>query len=543
MLLHSSQPTTHKPQPTRQGYVLIAVLIVVSVLALMAYRFTDSMTAEYRAGSRTADAARARAAAVSGVHYAAAMLADRDLVTTQLSGDPTADNPTWTDVTVWADPKNSGRDTKFRIIAIVPTGAGIYERRAAVTDEGGKLNINALIAQDKNGNLLYNALTKIPNMTPDIAANIVDWVDADDTPGSGAAVAGGGAIGAENSHYQSLGNPYKCKNGPLNSLDELLLVKDVTAQLLYGTDQNRNGISDDTTGGGGLDRGWSDYLTTFGRDVSVDSTGQLKVWINGDSPKAIYDALKASGIGDEASAYIMAVKLWGSTRLDAQGNPIQGKGQPPAPTDVEVGSLSQLVTAVETKLESTTSSGRAINSIYDLLFTRVNLPRSGGGGGKGKTMVYNSPLNDSGQLSEVLPKLLDKLAAKEAVELVPRLNVNTAPREVIAGLPGLEDADVDAIMSARDGLTPGELSYTTAAWLATSANLTKPKLRAIETLVTGSSMVYRVQSVGYSTPGNPVARVEAVIDTNLGAPRIVYFRDLADLDSPRLFQPQANRQK
>jgi hypothetical protein len=135
-----------------------------------------------------------------------------------------------------------------------------------------------------------------------------------------------------------------------------------------------------------------------------------------------------------------------------------------------------------------------------------------------------------------LPTLLDKIATREAVELVPRLNVNTAPREVLLGLPGLVEADVDAIVGARDGITAGTLETTTGAWLVTAANLPPSKFRGIEKYVTGTSMTYRVQSVGYVT-GGPVVRVEAVIDTNLGAPRIVFFRDLTDLDSPRGFPP------
>jgi hypothetical protein len=34
-----------------------------------------------------------------------------------------------------------------------------------------------------------------------------------------------------------------------------------------------------------------------------------------------------------------------------------------------------------------------------------------------------------------------------------------------------------------------------------------------------------------------VSRVEAVFDVNQGAPRILYCRDLGDLDTPRGFEP------
>jgi len=71
----------------------------------------------------------------------------------------------------------------------------------------------------------------------------------------------------------------------------------------------------------------------------------------------------------------------------------------------------------------------------------------------------------------------------------------------------------------------------------TAANLSPTKFDAIEKYVTGKTMTYRVQSVGYFGSGGPAARVEAVIDTNQGHPRILYYRDLTDLgkgfDLPR----------
>lgn len=523
------------PAQCRRGYVLIAVLLVIVVLSLAAYRFTDAMTGEYRAGARSSESAQARAAAVSGVHYAAAVLADRDAFINYLNGDPTLDNfGMWGDVTVRG--AEQGKEAKFRVVSVAPAGAGSYEQRFALTDEGGKLNINALIAQDKTGAVLRNALLKIPALAelPEVVDAIVDWVDADEEAGN--SETGGGGQGAENTYYEALATPYKCKNGPLNSVEELLLVSGVTPQLLFGTDQNRNGVADDG-GGQTLDRGLADYVTVYGREVCVDSTGlQLKVWINGEDPKAVYDALLASGLDQEIVAYIMAAKLFGRTQLDADGNPIQkgGKGGPPPKT--RAASLDELISAVENRLASTSSSGRVLNSVMQLASTRVSLP----GGGGGTTTVYNSPFNSPDRLRELLPSVLDKVTTKDAVEMVPRLNVNTAPREVLLGLPGLTEEDVDAIVGARQGVVADATSpeYTTGAWLVTAANLTPQKFQAIEKYVTGSSMVYRVESVGYLVGGGPAARVEAVIDIGLGAPRIVYFRDLGELDNPRGFPTQ-----
>ena len=530
----------HTSPAARRGSVLIAVLIVVVVLSLVAYRFTDSMTAQRRASQRTADAVQARAAAVSGVHWAAASLADPDTFHGVLQGDPTVHNAdVFGEQIYWTDPNvpNSKRQAKFQIVSIVRNSQGSFSQQNSATDEGGKLNINALILQDPTGVLLYNALLRLPNMTPEIAANIVDWVDADTEPGQ---ASNGAASGSES--YSDLG--YQAKNGPLNTLDELLLVRGVTPQLLYGTDQNQNGIQD--PGEGDLDRGWSAYLTVYGRELSVDSNGQLKIYINGDTTadelKAIYTAMLDGGVDHEMAAFIVAVKLYGTSRLtpgDAPPAPApnpmsKGKDDPP-PAPIEIGT-DEFIQTVEQRLDKATKNGQAINSLADLV--NVNLTISQGNA-KQATTYYRSPLNK--RMPELLAPLLDKIATKEEVELFPRLNVATAPREVIAGLPGLEAEDVDAIMSARGELTQGDLG-TAAAWLVSSGALPPQKFKAIEKYVTGTSMVYRVQVIGYVTGGGPVSRVEAVIDTNLGSPRIVYFRDLGDLDNPRGF-PHPDSQK
>ena len=49
--------------------------------------------------------------------------------------------------------------------------------------------------------------------------------------------------GAKESYYSGLTPPYHCKNGPLDSLEEMLLIKGVTPQLLFGNDKNRNGVA------------------------------------------------------------------------------------------------------------------------------------------------------------------------------------------------------------------------------------------------------------------------------------------------------------
>ena len=117
------------------------------------------------------------------------------------------------------------------------------------------------------------------------------------------------------------------------------------------------------------------------------------------------------------------------------------------------------------------------------------------------------------------------------------LAADNAPPEVLLGLPGLTQTDVDAMTNARGALDPTDPATITGAWLVTQANMTAAKFLNLEKYITGRTMTYRVHSVGYFGRGGPRARIEAVIDVNQNHPRIVYYRDVTDLgrgfDLPR----------
>lgn len=523
----------------REGYVIVAVLIVVVVLSLAAYTFTDAMSAEHRASVRTRDASQARLAAVSGIHYVAAALADP--ATAPYLGNPTAAGAFHADgegMTIAADPHGAGRDPRFALMAVVPDGnGGVVQQFGSVVDEGGKLNINALIQYDATGKLLYDSLMKLPNMTAEVADSIVDWVDADDTART---------EGAESSYYGSLGQGYAAKNGPLNSLDELLLVRGINSapDLLFGTDRNRNGLADDFEGQE-FSRGWSDYLTIYGRELNVDSFGVVREYLNNtelDQLAGLHERLVAA-IGQEPADFIMAYRLFQSSTIAPQvvsvvinGNTgsttVTSSGGSKQQQNTRLATSGELSAAVKTALsaEIVLMRGKRINtSLMDLRNVQITLPKPEGAQPNDPTPVYPSPLGNPATMNAWLPLLLEKTTLTTRVELTPRLNVNTAPREVLLAIPTLTETDVNNIVSMRANQPVGEPGTITGAWLVTSAAIAPDTFKAIEKYVTGQSMIYRVQSIGYTNAKGPVARVEAVIDTNRGAPRILYFRDLSEL--------------
>ncbi|MBN9523395.1 general secretion pathway protein GspK [bacterium] len=507
MLLRRINDATGRRVPARRGFVILAVLIVVVVLSLAAYRFTDLMTAEFRAAARSQDAAQARAAARSGVHYATAMLADPAILNGELGGNPYADGA-FTPQTV-----RSGDvprlEARFALVAVVPDGNGGFEQRfGCVVDETARLNINSLIQLDSSGQLLYDALMLLPNMTSELADAIVDWVDPDDDPREG---------GAESDHYLGLGQPYRAKNGPLNSLDELLLVRGMSAQILYGTDRNRNGVADDDTGGGAFDRGLADFLTVYGREINLDSQGQLRTNLNeSDDLPGLYDKLTAR-LPQDVADFIFAYRTFSSVKTGSTGSSTTTTTTAKTAT----GGAAELNAAVQAALSAGTSTSRRLiptrqcdeGGMIDLVTAQITLPKAADAAADAPTVVVPSPLADP------------------------------TPREVLLAVPGMTEEAADAIIQQRDSLDPADPTTVTGAWIVTGGSAGGPPavdqatFRRIKRYLTGRTTVYRIQSVGYFGQGGPVARVEAVIDTNQGAPRVLYFRDLTDLDTPRGFEP------
>lgn len=110
------------------------------------------------------------------------------------------------------------------------TGGGYYT--VAVMDESGKVDINTgsdVILK----NLFMNSGVSEKDADA-IVDSIMDWKDADDLQRLN---------GTESDYYMSLPTPYKAKNAPFDTPEELMLVKGMTAEILYGG-KEKKGIID-----------------------------------------------------------------------------------------------------------------------------------------------------------------------------------------------------------------------------------------------------------------------------------------------------------
>ena len=512
MLLRTTSTGLRTAAPRRGGFVIVAVLLVIAVLTLAAYQYSTLMDAEFMAAERIRKAGEARVLADAGVHYACAVLADPDAFTGKLNSNP-FDNPSVFQSVVVKEADSPRAQGRFSLMApdyANVSQTGTIPTRFGVVDEAGKLNVNALYAADSSGQVLHDALMKLPNMTDEIAWCIVDWVDANDEPSAG---------GAETQYYASLTPPYKCKNAPLDTVEELLLVKGVTPALLYGTDKNRNGKTDPGEDDGlGFSAGWVAYLTVYSRERNVDGEGNKRVNLNGNDLTTLQTDLTAV-VGEDLTNFVIAYRLYGATSTTTSKGP---------PTPTTPGTSAQLKQLVEQAVKAVTAPKQRISSLFSLMDATVTVASTNR---MRPSVAYKSPLKSAEPDAEMLGQLLDKCTTSANAELPAHVNVNTASREVLMCLPGMTDADADAIIAKRPTYYNGDApdtNFNTIAWLITAAGLKPTVLQSLERYVTARTQVYRVISVGHFDEAGPIARVEAVIDVNQGKPRIAYYRDLTD---------------
>jgi general secretion pathway protein K len=203
---------------SQQGIALIIVMISIMVLTVLAAGFAYSMKVETKLARNANSEAELEWLGRSGVEYARWVLANSMASPTQPYDS--LDQP-WATGSGWLGPTNSP-------IAEVqnPFTLGSGTVTWKIVDLERKFNINApepILQQ-----VLPQGLTLMgvsPGDATPIVNSILDWIDLDDQTH---------VEGAETDYYQGLDPPYTAKNGPIDDISELLLIKGMTPQIYYG---------------------------------------------------------------------------------------------------------------------------------------------------------------------------------------------------------------------------------------------------------------------------------------------------------------------
>ncbi|MEZ6059059.1 MAG: type II secretion system protein GspK [Planctomycetaceae bacterium] len=508
-------PVPH--QTSRGGFVLIVVTIVIVLLSLAAYNYSGTMQVELEAAMMSGRDVEARMAAESGIEYAATRIMDYGYDDTiNLYHDPASFNGYL--IRDATSPRG-----RLRFSILVPdeanlTGGGT---RFGVTNENSKFNINRLLEIDEYDTeevgYVYEAMAQIPGMTDDIADAILDWLDTDSDRRPG---------GAESGDYEALPIPYSAKNGPMDSIDELLKVQGVTPLLFYGEDANRNGLLDPNeddgdasspldNGDGILDLGWQTYLTATSRERNTDPDGVEKINLNQGQMTELFDALEPE-LGEEAAAFIVAFRLGGTDYAQ----------QLPGDTQNVEGLISRA------NIDLTVVPQYTFTSIYDLIGGETNAVKMQ----SGTTQTFTSPWpEDANTILNEFPKLERILTVTDDAYIEGRININQARVEVMRAVPGMPAAVPDAILAARPAIDLTGASSNllarrnTAAWILAENLVDLETLRLLGPYITTGGDVYRFQVVGHFDRGGPGVRLEAMIDATQAPPKVTFVRDLTSL--------------
>ncbi|MEZ6126033.1 MAG: type II secretion system protein GspK [Planctomycetaceae bacterium] len=500
---------------SRRGFILAIVTIVVVLLSLAAYNYSDTMIVEHQASAMGGRDVAARMAAESAIELVATRIMEHDADDSiNLYNDP----DTFRGHLIMDSAVSRGR-VLSSVLAFDETATGVV--RFGLASENSKFNLNSLLAiaqseddlpEEEQLGLEYLAMQSIPNMTDDIVDAILDWLDSDDDRRPG---------GAESADYETLSVSYSCKNGPMETIEELLKVQGVTPALFYGEDANHNGMEDigeDTNTDGIFDLGWQAYLTVSSRERNTNPDGDAKIDLNMGQMTKLYDAVEEL-YGEEAASFVCAFRLGGTDYVTAQTSNL-----PQLTVD---GTISR------NDIDFTVVPAYRFNSIYDLI---------GGETGSVKMLTgvdqsFTSPWGeDAATLLDVFPDLEKNFSVTDDTAIEGRININQARREVLLTLqPAMTEVAADSIISARpaadlESASSGILARrNTAAWILAEGIVDLETLRQLGPYITVGGDVYRFQALGHFEEGGPTTRLEAEVDASEYPPAVRFVRDLTSL--------------
>jgi type II secretory pathway component PulK len=423
----------------RRGTVLIVTMVVCFALAGTVLALSRATRVETIAAANLAASVQASAVARGAEQYVLALIAqERDsideLPETDFAAVPVGGGCFWVLRPDYDDPN-------LPLFGLV--------------DESSKLNINTAS---------YDQLLRLPGMTTDAAASIMDWKDQDTNPER---------TGVES--YYDAPDPYTAKNGNFETVEELLLVHSFDRVMLYGDGTapplgSTPSLRGDVTGGMMSDpqlaRGLYDVLTVYSIETNTAADGQRRIEID-DNDRDMRRTLQA--------------RL--RARLDQKR-------------------ADEVLIAIGTE---------DMPDIFEF---------------------YRRAKSTAKMTPQEFDLVADDLTTTGSRTLRGRINIRTAPRSVLLTLPGLQEDEVEKILSARASSTSSAEGSANIAWVADAIGPDRAAAARLGGQITTRSSQWSADIVAVDGRGRSFKRVRIVVDARSGTARIVYRRDLTDRGWP-----------
>jgi general secretion pathway protein K len=223
-------------QASRCGIALVLVMLTIIVLSAIVGSLALAMNTEIRLARNTDYDIQMEWMGRSGVEVARYSLANK--CPEQKAID--ALNQCWAGGT-----SPCSNNVECLINQKVPLGPGYII--VTMADMERKWDIN-IVANPHNPQkeILQKALAEVgvtdAEQSSTIIDSILDWINPNETAGFS---------GAKSDYYMHLNPPYYCKNGPIDDISELLLIKGVTPEIYWGSNSTNHPVSAYQQHGGG----------------------------------------------------------------------------------------------------------------------------------------------------------------------------------------------------------------------------------------------------------------------------------------------------
>ena len=240
----------------RGGSALVVAVWVVALLSLMVGSFAFEAHMEANIISYYRKRTKAERLAMSGIPIAEMLMKKREEA--EKAGDEADEEDRWHE-----SAKRLADGLALSGSRAVTESLGDGTIRVEIVPEPARRNVNSLKNEEEWEGILE--VGGIPeDYWPELAESFFDWTDDDETARTDG--------GETDDYYSSLEPPYAARNGPVDTVGELLLVKGFKPAILYGGVLEEE---EDTDGEPLAISGIEDLLTTYGDGkVNVNAAGR-----------------------------------------------------------------------------------------------------------------------------------------------------------------------------------------------------------------------------------------------------------------------------
>lgn len=479
---------------SRRGMALLLVSLVIVLVALAAYGYLDHMQSQYRIAKMQLEQTEAKQTALSGLDLCASLL-DRNGQQRQALGS-LEDNMALFGERVLVARQSTDQDQadSWRISVISRrsekgdssrTGTASLPYRYGMENESAKLHIPTLLAWDRaQPGSARRALMNLPGASEEIVTIFLEYCRAPQqapkqatAPDRIAQLWNGGDW---NHNYQ------------LDSLEQQLQrrTQEDSAQLdsSSSSDAARDWVS------------WNQFLTWESGQRNIRWSGEARIQLNQPNLQKLHRELIAIW-PDTWANYVILARQFGVAAKTASTPSI----------------IAEAAAVPDFRL----APKFTFRTPLDLMDTVVRIPSE-----SSAPQVIVSPfLSEMVQQSDYLGKLLDDVTVTSSEFLAGPVDVNSAPVEVLMGIPGMSSSIAQRCVQVRQSPSTtrnGEAYHI--GWLLTQSVCNLQTLQQLYPYLIARSDVYRVQVIGYRDDLSPTFRASAIIDGRERPSRVRQFQ-------------------